>query len=270
MVATETDVVNLALMHLGNQPITDIDGTDTVALLAAEVYDQNRDYILTLREWGSAVKRTHLAAAGLIAVTAATKAKPPVVTCSGHLFLDGQLVTFSGIIGMTELNQVIFRVADKAANTFELTDMEMADVDGTAYTTYSSGGYAFLSPGGEWSYAYDLPSDCLRPIEILDEDWTSPGLDHYAYAQEGRVLYTNVENAALRYMFQQTDPSKYDSQLVDAMALRLAWVLSNKITGTSQGMRQDLDRQVSRMRVQAGLMDARAKQSRVPREKPWR
>lgn len=271
MVANETEIVNLALTHLGNQKITSIDGTDAVAVIAEEVYDQNRDYVLTLREWGCATKRVHLVKASETAITGATAATPPVITCSGHSFTDGQLVSFSGVVGMTELNGIIFRVDDKATDTFELQDMESVDIVGSGYTAYSSGGYVFLSPGEGWDYAYDLPSDCLKPIDILDEDWQMPGDDtHYQYVQEGRVIYTNVEHAALKYIKKETDPTKYDSQLADMMALRLAWILSNKITGVSQSVRQDLEKQVQRMRIQAGLMDARAKRSRESREKAWR
>jgi len=272
MVANETDVVNLALMHLGNEPITDIDGADTVSVWAAEVYDENRDYVLSLREWGSATKRIHLALASIKDITAITKAKPPVVTCSGHAFANGQLVTFSHILGMTELNSNVYLIAGIATDTLHLHDMEGEDIDASAYTTYASSGHIYLSPGPDWEYAYDLPSDCLRPFEVLDENWG--GVTEYPYQNpyvaEGRVLYTSVDHAALRYAYQATDPSKYDSQLVEAMALRLAWVLSNKVTGSSQNIRQDLAVQVQRMRIQAGLVDARAKRSREPREKPWR
>jgi hypothetical protein len=272
MVTNETDIVNLALMHLGNEPITDIDGTDTVSVWAAEVYDENRDYVLTLREWASAIKRLHLTLASIKDITAITAAEPPVVTCSGHAFANGQLVTFSDILGMTELNANIFVVAGVATNTLHLHDMEGEDIDASAYTAYASSGHIYLSPGPDWAYAYDLPTDCLKPLEVLDENMQGIGEwpDQYPYVAEGRVLYCDVEYAALRYTYQATDPSKYDSSLVEAMALRLAWVLSNKVTGSTVAIRQDLEGQVHRMRIQAGLVDARAKRSREPREKPWR
>lgn len=273
MVANETEIVNLALIHLGNQKITSIDGTDTIAVLAEEVYDENRDYVLGLREWGCTIKRAHLVKASESSISGATAATPPVITCSGHPFADGQLVSLSGVVGMTELNTGIFLVDDSATDTFELQDMYGVDIVGSGYTAYTSGGTVFLSPGTEWDYAYDLPSDCIRPIEILDENWQSAGVftgDHYAYVQEGRVLYTNVEYASLKYIKKETDPTKYDSQLVEMMALRLAWILSNKITGITQSVRQDLEKQVQRLRIQAGLIDARAKRNREPREKAWR
>jgi len=75
-------------------------------------------------------------------ITAATKADPVVITSNGHGFSDGDQIKIDNVIGMTELNDKFFLVANKAANTFELTDTAGDDIDGTAYTTYVSSGEA--------------------------------------------------------------------------------------------------------------------------------
>ena len=54
---------------------------------------------------------------------------------------NGDFVNISGVVGMTEVNNKTFKVADKATNTFELTDMLMEQMlTTTAFTTYGSGG----------------------------------------------------------------------------------------------------------------------------------
>jgi hypothetical protein len=70
-----------------------------------------------------------------IAITAATQANPVVITAASHGFNNGDTVVISDIEGMTELNTNIYTVANKTANTFELSG-----VDGTGYTTYVTGG----------------------------------------------------------------------------------------------------------------------------------
>lgn len=69
-------------------------------------------------------------------ITGATKENPVVITTSGsHGYVNGDKVYIIGVVGMTEINVKNFIVANKTSTTFELTG-----VDGTAYTTYVSGG----------------------------------------------------------------------------------------------------------------------------------
>lgn len=55
------------------------------------------------------------------AVTGSTNATPIVVTCTGHGWANGDWVIVAGITGNTNANGV-FKIANQAANTFELTD----------------------------------------------------------------------------------------------------------------------------------------------------
>lgn len=71
-------------------------------------------------------------------ITGITKANPAVVTYSGaDTFSNGDSVYITGVVGMTEVNNLEFIVANvnTGANTFELSG-----IDSSAYTTYSSGG----------------------------------------------------------------------------------------------------------------------------------
>lgn len=72
------------------------------------------------------------------ALTAATKAFPVVVTYAGaDNYANGDTVYIDNVVGMTQLNGKNYTVANvnAGANTFELQG-----VDGTLYTTYTSGG----------------------------------------------------------------------------------------------------------------------------------
>lgn len=76
-------------------------------------------------------------------ITAITKATPPVVTSAAHGFSNGDWIKISGVVGMTELNDRTFEVANVTTNTFALLDVTTdASLVGADYTTYVSGGVA--------------------------------------------------------------------------------------------------------------------------------
>lgn len=87
------------------------------------------------------------------AITAVTKANPGVVTSAAHGLINGDSVIITGILGMTELNNREFTVANKTANTFELLG-----IDTTGYTTYTSGGTVKkIYQVGSYFQASELP-----------------------------------------------------------------------------------------------------------------
>jgi len=76
-----------------------------------------------------------------VTITGATSANPVVITAASHGYSDGDEVSIASVAGMTEINSRRFIVANKTANTFELTDQVTSNnVDGSAYTAYTSGG----------------------------------------------------------------------------------------------------------------------------------
>lgn len=68
-------------------------------------------------------------------ITAITAANPAVVTAAGHGLSNGDRVILSEVVGMVELNNREFTVANKTTDTFELSGE-----DSTNHTAYSSGG----------------------------------------------------------------------------------------------------------------------------------
>lgn len=81
-----------------------------------------------------------------VSVSGITKASVGVVTANSHGFSNGDMVRFSDLVGMDELNSSdtnrYYRVAGVTTNTFTLKDIQTnADINTTGYTTYVSGGY---------------------------------------------------------------------------------------------------------------------------------
>jgi len=76
-----------------------------------------------------------------IAITSITQADPAVVgTGPAHGFSNGDLVDIDGVEGMTEVNDLRFKVANVTAFTFSLQDQLGADIDSTLFGTYLSNG----------------------------------------------------------------------------------------------------------------------------------
>lgn len=75
-------------------------------------------------------------------ISAATQATPCVVTATSHGYSNGDHVIISSVVGMTELNGKTFKVANKTTNTFELQNVDGANINSTSFTTYASGGVA--------------------------------------------------------------------------------------------------------------------------------
>ena len=73
-------------------------------------------------------------------ISAATKARPVVITSNSHGFSNGDVVWITGAGGMTQLNNKAYVVTNKTTNTFELYTLSGSRVDGSNYSTYSSGG----------------------------------------------------------------------------------------------------------------------------------
>jgi len=75
-------------------------------------------------------------------ISGISQANPGVVTSNGHGYANGDFVNISGVVGMTEVNNKTFKVANKATNTFQLTDIDGTNVNTTNFTAYGSDGIA--------------------------------------------------------------------------------------------------------------------------------
>jgi len=117
-------------------------------------------------------------------ITGATSANPVVITSTGHSFVDGDDVFIYDVIGMTELNGRWFKVANKTANTYELTTIHGTNVDGTGYTTYSVGGQG------------DKPYEIVSPYSAAALA-TSDGELNIDFVQTGDILYITDRSGVL-------------------------------------------------------------------------
>lgn len=77
-----------------------------------------------------------------------------------------------------------------------------------------------------WGYAFPLPADCVRLIEVLNLSARSD------YQLEGRSILTNSAGPLyLRYLTDVTETALWDDLFVQAFACRLAFQVADRITG---------------------------------------
>jgi hypothetical protein len=136
-------------------------------------------------------------------ITAATQANPCVVTSAGHGYSNGDRVYVTGVLGMTQLNDRYFTVANVAANTFELSG-----VNSTGYTAYSSAGsvarvYTLVSPFG----IADLP------ILKYEQSADTMTLTHPLYAPQKltRTGHTSWTFTAITFAPTTSAPTAFAS-----------------------------------------------------------
>jgi len=94
----------------------------------AYVLEFGANYIRFYKDGGILTEAT-------INITAITKANPAVVTAAAHGLSNGDRVFIKSVVGMTEINNLEFTVANKTTDTFELSG-----INSSSFTTYSSGG----------------------------------------------------------------------------------------------------------------------------------
>lgn len=133
-----------------------------------------------------------------VAITAATQANPVVVTAVAHGLANGDAFSIADVVGMTELNDTLYKASNVTADTIELHDVDDADIDGSAFTAYTSGG-TLTSPGVEARYGPDVVTSDLvtykYAIAAISEDTFEEGLPTDMVTIENDLYYKGSENS---------------------------------------------------------------------------
>lgn len=80
------------------------------------------------------------------------------------------------------------------------------------------------TPSYEFDYAYALPDDYLRILEVEDEGYVD-------YQLENNKLLTDEESISVRYLARVTDPTEYSPIFIQAFTARLAAEMAYPLTG---------------------------------------
>jgi hypothetical protein len=110
------------------------------------------------------------------------------------------------------------------------------------------------APVVEYTYAYTLPSDCLRVLKIHTgtADSINSEID---YKVEGRKIVTNEGTIYLVYIALITDPNEYDVYLQESISHQLAADIAYAVTNNATLAKNYMQRSDERLR-EARFIDA--------------
>lgn len=101
---------------------------------------------------------------------------------------------------------------------------------------------AALTSTPDWGYSfqYELPSDCLRLIQVNDS-FQGPDMSNYRnastaeYMLEGNKILTDyVAPLKIRYIARTVDITQWDATFIEAFACRLAAEMAEDLTQSNQ------------------------------------
>jgi len=91
------------------------------------------------------------------------------------------------------------------------------------------------APAFDFSYAYPLPSDCLRVLMPHPESDSVQYDGKVDWKLEGRsILSDQAGPLKITYLADVTDSEQFDSAFVDTFAARLAAEVSMRLTGSAE------------------------------------
>ncbi len=91
--------------------------------------------------------------------------------------------------------------------------------------TYAALGLVEESPNDDWDYAYQYPADCLVALKVVNtvgRTEIQPIPFEVANATTGRLIYTDQDEATLKYTKRVTDAAQFDPLFASALAWKLA------------------------------------------------
>lgn len=221
----------MALAHLGESQISSIIDDNARARACNLHLVDVRDQVLRSHRWNCAQTRAVLQPVWVTMTSVADSSGIIQVTKTAHGLLDGMGVTTddTGADGVYVVDAI-------SSSTFTL-------VDSVWSASVVAGRYRKSAPFG-WDYLYALPGNCLRVLEVNDSEVGDVISDEFII--EGRDILTNADEVRLVYTKQISDNLFYDPLFAEALALKLAITLTEKIRGTT-GKTADLLQQYERI-----------------------
>jgi hypothetical protein len=128
---------------------------------------------------------------GIKAITGATNATPIVVTATSHGFTNGDLVFIDAVAGNLAANG-LWKIANQAANTFELTN-PVSGGNAVGSAAYTSGGYAVnMGPSASGDNWDDFDGALVGAKQALGSPTVTAGV-----ADAADVTFTAVSGASV-------------------------------------------------------------------------
>ena len=122
-------------------------------------------------------------------------------------------------------------------------------------------------PNSQWAYSYTIPSDCIRPLHVLQSGSTTDhdGID---FIIEGNAIYCNQDEPTLLYTTSEINAASFTPLFCDALARLLAYMLSVPVMKASAGERAGLYQAFQKSMGYAASVDAMSRKQVAFDHKP--
>jgi hypothetical protein len=171
-----------------------------------------------------------------ISISGATAADPVVITATAHGLSDDDWIKIIGVAGMTDLNDTFYIVANATTDTFELTDTDGEDIDGSGFAAYTYGGIILKAPEMDSTdtettvVVYQKPADMVKLIKKSSSAAV-------VKVEQDKII-ADVQSLKIIYTFLNTDATQYFSKFTQALVTRLAAEIAFPVTNSLQKAEQ--------------------------------
>jgi hypothetical protein len=204
---SQVNIINLALGHLKNRPISSISESSVQALAANNCYEISRREALRSHQWEFATAIIPLA----LSATYETAAD----WAAGEAYVVGNVVIY---------NTLYYRCNTAHTSSAAFSTDEANWSDGSSY--YS----------GKWLYAYSYPSNCVALWSVYNEGTINKKKGEqyrvvYDTVNAGKVILTDCSEAMGEYTYDLEDTTLFSADFITAFAYRLAADMAPALTG---------------------------------------
>lgn len=137
---------------------------------------------------------------------------------------------------------------------FALARRQALELAGFSWTKKRAALASVTNPSSVWTYAYQLPGDCITPLRVLQANFNTALVDSYTgrvvtadelrtltealgadFQQEGSVLLTHEPDAVLLYTRDVTDLTRASASFISGLSYLLASFIAGPILKGKEG-----------------------------------
>ena len=152
--------------------------------------------------------------------------------------------------------------ADHCANFYPIARDSLLESGAWSFSTRRAAGAALTNDRDEWAYCYAVPNLALTILGIFpegtkEESQSQPFIKELN-SNNTEVIYTDVENAVIKYTIAVTDTTKFTPLFVQTLAWHLAAMLAGPVLKGDAGAAE-----AKRCMQMAAVFQARAVESNM-------
>lgn len=117
----------------------------------------------------------------------------------------------------------------------------------------------------EWTYAYRYPTDCVniwRVLTAMGRNEIPPAAYEIGRDEQGRLLFTDQQNAVIEYTTRVEDPAQFDSTFVSVLSWLLAMEIAMPLSAMDALRRQAMQAYVAERDQAARIAANESEQTR--------